>query len=199
VRLRMYQIGYGACVVLLLVAAGIATVSQRLLVLAIVPGVAFALLALAFRRKARVLSTSLNHVDVQCRLEYWDAPELTSYRARPQLLATYARMTPGTLECFLEIDSTGLTLAPGPAMRLMGLGRSKIGWNALDHLELLPGRGPLGNSLVLRFAGSGHEEVTRFAPDVDLAPTLAAAVQQSTNPALQLEIARPEIRRWQGW
>jgi hypothetical protein len=202
VRHRAAQIGFGVSVVLLIAAAVIATVLQRFFVAPIVPGIAFALAAVWFRRKLRALSEpgpGLARIDVQSRIEYWDAPELDRFKSRPGLVAAIASMSPGTIGCFLDVGSDGVILEPGQLMRLAGLARTDIAWQLLDHVQVRLGGGPLGNSVSLHFASSGELLVARYPSDVDLAPTLAAAVARSTNPDIPVEIVRPDSPKWQAW
>jgi hypothetical protein len=202
VRHRSYQVGYGASAALLLAAAVFATVFQRFFVAAIVPGIAFALAALWFRRKARTLSEpapGLARIDVQVRLAYWDAPELSTFKSRPRLVASIAALTPGTIGCFLDVGIEGVIFEPSGLMRLIGLHRTDISWSSLARVEVRLGGGPLGNSVVLRFTGSGDAIAASYPSDVDLAPTLAAAVARSTNPGLAVGTVRPDSPRWQAW
>ncbi len=201
-RHRIYHVGYATSAALLLSAAIFATVFQRFLVAAIVPGIAFALAALWFRRKVRTLSEpapGLARIDVQVRLEYWDAPELSEFKSRPGMLASIVSLTPGTISCFLDVGVEGVILQPSRLMRLIGLARTDVSWSALDRLEVRLGGGPLGNSVVLHFAGSGGALVARYPSDVDLAPTLAAAVARSATARLTVETVRPDSPQWQDW
>jgi hypothetical protein len=202
VRRRLYRVGLVASAILLLAAAIIATVFQRFFVAAIVPGIAFALAALWFRRKVRALSEpgpGLARVDVQSRIEYWDAPELERFKTRPGLVAAIASMSPGTLGCFLDIGPEGLIFEPSQLMRLAGLSRTTISWNALKRVEVRVGGASVGNSVFLHLAQSGETIVARYPAEVDFAPTIVSAVARSTNPELLVETSRPDAPRWQGW
>lgn len=201
-RHRMYQIGYVGCFFLLLAAAVVATAWQRFFVAAILPGIAFALAGLWFRRRARALSEpgpGFARIDIQSRTEYWNAPEISQFRIRPRLVAKLASMTPGTLGCFLDIGPAGLIIWPSQLMRLIGIARTEFDWRVIDLAEVQLGRGALGNSLVLRFAQSGEAFVARYPADVDIAPTVAAAVAQSGNPDLVVATAHADAPRWQAW